>query len=94
VKYKFYFKLTLKEVCTDWNVKPNVLKNEDTKTGYNEFILGVDKENQIVPYYSRRRKPLKLTKQIKLFLPQTPALNSFISQKHHTQKSKEHGLHI
>jgi len=36
----------------------------------------VDKGNQIVPYYPRRRRSLKLTKEIILLLPQTPALNS------------------
>ena len=78
VKYKFYFKITQKGVCAVWNEDPNVLNNEATKTGYNKFVLGVDKKNQMVPYYLRRRKFLKLTKKFISFLPQTAALNIFI----------------
>jgi hypothetical protein len=71
--------------CKTWPVGFKRLKNEDTKNGYHKFILGVDKGNQIVPYYPRGRKPLKLTKEFILFLPQTPALNSIQLKKTQTQ---------
>ena len=85
------FQTSRKIVCVDWNEKPSVLKNEPIKTGYNKFTLGVKKENQIVPYYSRRRKPLKLPKKIILFLPQTPALNSSLKRntRHKNQKNTD-----
>jgi hypothetical protein len=53
----------------------------------------MDKENQMVPYYSWCRKPMKWTTESILFLLQMAVINSFIVFKkyttHKNQKDKD-----
>ena len=82
-----YYKLQLhthdsKLTCNSWFTRRGELKEKPTfVVDYNEFMLGVDKLDQLMSYYSFLHKSVKWWRKIFFWLLEVVVINAYIIHK-------------
>ena len=66
--------------------KSRVVKKPEVVAEYNQFMLGVDKIDQMMSYYSFVRKSIKWWRKVFFWLLDMSVVNSFIKQETENRK--------